>query len=36
MGQNVHFLIMPNLGRIEMVFGEMWKDFSHDDFDRNG
>ena len=24
-----HHLIMPNFGRIEMVFGEMREDFSH-------
>ena len=25
---------MPKFGSIEMVFGEMWEDFSRDDFDR--
>ena len=27
------FLIVPNFGRIENDFGEMWEDFSHNDFD---
>jgi hypothetical protein len=34
MGKKVHFLIVPDFGRIEIDFGEMWEDFSHDDFDR--
>lgn len=34
MGKNVHFLIMPDFGRIENDFGEIGKDFAHDGIDR--
>ena len=34
MGKKVHFLIVPDFGRIEIDFGEFGEDFSHDDFDR--
>ena len=34
MGKNVHFLIVPDFGRIENDFGEIGKDFARDDIDR--
>ena len=33
MGKKVHFLIVPDFGRIENNFGEIGEVFSHDDFD---
>lgn len=34
MGKNVHFLIVPDFGRIENDFGEIGEDFARDDIDR--